>query len=114
MMDSDFGSWRAGAIRLAAFVVLTSPLAVAQPNKGSPSPQRALLDQYCVACHNQRLRTAGLTLDIADVDDVGGNAAVWEKVLRKVRTGAMPPASMPRPNKAATDAFASWLETALD
>jgi hypothetical protein len=60
------------------------------------------------------LRTAGLTLDTASVDNVVGSADVWEKVLRKVRTGAMPPPSMPRPDKTAADAFASWLETALD
>jgi hypothetical protein len=80
----------------------------------SASPQRALLDQYCVTCHNQRLRTASLTLDTVAVDDVGGAAQLWEKVLLKIRTGAMPPPSMPRPDKTALDAFASRLETALD
>src|SRR5207253_4114503 len=60
------------------------------------------------------LRTAGLALDALAVDAVSGSAPVWEKVLLKIRTGAMPPASMPRPDKTAMDAFASWLETALD
>jgi hypothetical protein len=78
------------------------------------SPQRAVLNQYCVTCHNERLRTAGLTLERMAVDDVGPGAKVWEKVLSKIRTGAMPPPSMPRPDKTASDGFTSWLETALD
>jgi cytochrome c5 len=78
------------------------------------SSQRALLDKYCITCHNERLRTAGLTLDKANIDDIGGGAEVWEKVLRKVRTGAMPPAGMPRPDQATFDAFSSWLEASLD
>jgi mono/diheme cytochrome c family protein len=78
------------------------------------SPQRMLLDQYCVTCHNQRLQTAGLRLDGTGVEDIGAGAEVWEKVLRKIRAGAMPPPSMPRPDKTAFDAFASWLEATLD
>ena len=74
---------------------MLSPV-LAQPNKGSTSPQRALLDQYCVTCHNQRLRTADLTLDTVSVDDIAGNAAIWETVLRKVQTAAMPRASILR------------------
>ncbi|HXP89041.1 MAG TPA: DUF1592 domain-containing protein [Bryobacteraceae bacterium] len=92
-------------------------LATAAAQTSSPataSPQRALLDQYCVTCHNQRLRTASLALDTVAVDDVGGAAQLWEKVLLKIRTGAMPPRSMPRPDKTALDAFATRLETALD
>jgi hypothetical protein len=98
------------AITLLAVVFLTLTTAAAQSNNA----QRALLDKYCVTCHNQRLRTANLALDAASVDDVGGNAQLWEKVLLKLRTGAMPPPSMPRPDKTAVDAFSSWLETALD
>ena len=84
------------------------------PVPSTASPQRAFLNQYCVTCHNERLRTAGLTLDRMAIDDVGAGAKVWEKVLSKIRTGAMPPPSMPRPDKTALDDFASWLETALD
>ncbi|PWU04514.1 MAG: hypothetical protein C5B51_16545, partial [Terriglobia bacterium] len=83
-------------------------------SQASATPWRALLDQYCVTCHNQRLRTAGLTLDTLAVDDTGRQAQTWEKVLLKVRTGAMPPPSMPRPDKTALDGFANWLEAALD
>jgi Protein of unknown function (DUF1592)/Protein of unknown function (DUF1588)/Protein of unknown function (DUF1585)/Protein of unknown function (DUF1587)/Protein of unknown function (DUF1595) len=73
-----------------------------------------LLNRYCVICHNEKLKTAGLMLDKMDVEHVSAGAEVWEKVVRKLRTGAMPPAGMPRPDKAAYDSFAAYLETALD
>ena len=80
----------------------------------SPSAQRQLLDQYCVTCHNERLKTAGLTLDRVDVQNVGEHAQIWEKVVQKLRTGAMPPAGRPRPDEAVYEQFAGWLETELD
>jgi len=75
---------------------------------------RAVFDQYCVTCHNQKLKTAGLTLDTLDVARVGEGAAIWEKVVRQLRSGAMPPVGRPRPDHATYDAVASWLETELD
>ncbi len=78
------------------------------------SDARAFLDRYCVACHNERLRTAGLLLDVADTQHVGAGAEIWEKVVRKLRSGAMPPAGRRRPEPAVLDAFATWLETGLD
>ena len=81
---------------------------------GSAVEGRALLDKYCVTCHNQKLRTAGLTLDTVDPANVGAGADVWEKVVRKVRMDAMPPPGRPRPDQAAADAFAAYLETSLD
>jgi mono/diheme cytochrome c family protein len=80
----------------------------------SASPYRAVLDRYCVTCHNQEMHIAGLMLDKMDVGNVSEGAAVWEKVLGKLRTGAMPPVSMPRPDQATYDSFAAYLETALD
>jgi len=76
--------------------------------------QRKLLDQYCVVCHNQRLKTANLTLDKMDIDRIGEGAEVWEKVVRKIHGGTMPPAGMPRPDKDTLQGLASWLETSLD
>ena len=76
--------------------------------------QRALLDRYCVACHNERLRTADLTLDTHDVTRVADAPDVWETVVRKLRAGAMPPAPRPRPDAATYDRFIGWLETELD
>ena len=90
----------------------TSP--AAPHAQAPPSTQRALLDRYCVTCHNARLRTAGLELDTADLADVGGGAEVWEKVVRKLRADAMPPPGRPRPAAETRAEFASWLETALD
>ena len=88
-----------------------SPRAAGEPGAG---PVRTVLDRYCVTCHNTRLRTAGLALDTMDPARVGDHAAAWEKVVRKLRTGAMPPAGRPRPDRAAYAAVASTLETALD
>ena len=80
----------------------------------SPRQPRATLDTFCVTCHNARLRTAALQLDTVDVDRPGENAAVWEKVLRKLRAREMPPPGLPRPDHATYDSLANYLETALD
>ena len=58
--------------------------------------ERALLDRYCVACHNEKLKTAGLALDKMDAGHAPAEAETWEKVIRKLRTGEMPPAGRPR------------------
>ena len=78
------------------------------------APHRAVLDRYCVSCHNERLRTAGLALDTANIEQVAEGAEVWEKVATKLRTGGMPPFGRPRPDPRTYDRFASWLETQLD
>ena len=89
----------------------------AQPSSRLPqstSEYRAVLDEYCVVCHNEKLRTAGLMLDRVDLRNVSESGEVWEKVARKLRTGEMPPAGRPRPDEPTYNAFASWLETSLD
>ena len=86
---------------------------VALPVFGA-SPNREALDQYCVTCHNQRLKTGGLALDTLDAANVPAGAEVWEKVVRKLRAGAMPPVGMPRPNQATYHSLIAWLETELD
>lgn len=73
-----------------------------------------MLDKYCVTCHNQRMKTGGLMLDTLNLDKVADNAETWEKVLRKLRGGMMPPQGMPRPDAATVDQFTGWLETSLD
>ena len=75
---------------------------------------RALLDKYCVTCHNDKLKTGGLTLEKIDVEHVGDGAEVWEKVVRKIHSGTMPPLGMPRPDAATLDGFAASLEKELD
>ena len=85
-----------------------------QPTALADSSARAVLNRYCVTCHNARLRTAGLMLDTMDVERVGDHAETWEKVVRKLRTRAMPPVGRPRPDRATYTAVASSLEMALD
>ena len=99
--------------------VAASPAQPAVQAHGAPSAPdaatwRAVLDRYCVTCHNQRLLTGNLALDGVDVAHVGADAAVWEKVLQKLRTQAMPPPRRPRPDAETYGAFAMWLESALD
>jgi mono/diheme cytochrome c family protein len=104
-------SWVAIALVCAGYLHAQEP---SDATGVPPSPHRALLNRYCVTCHNERLKTAGLLLDKTDVEKVSTDAEVWEKVVRKLRAGQMPPAGVPRPEKATYDAFAAYLETELD
>ena len=85
-----------------------------EPSPSEASQFRGVLNRYCITCHNERLRTAELLLDQMDVANPTANPQVWEKVIRKLRTAAMPPVGMPRPDPAIYDAFAAYLETVLD
>jgi mono/diheme cytochrome c family protein len=113
--------WREGGRRwaLVAALCVIVPVAPevqgrgASPQPANPPP-RAVLDKYCVTCHNTRLKTAGLALDALDLAQVGEHAEVLEKIVRKIRTGAMPPIGRPRPDKALAESVASWLEADLD
>lgn len=80
----------------------------------TPVLDRALLDKYCITCHSDKLKTGGLTLEHVDINDLHGNAEVLEKVVRKLRTGQMPPMGRPRPDDATIDGFAGSMEAALD
>ena len=80
----------------------------------APDSHRQLLDRYCVTCHNDRLETGGLSLQRSDLTNIAADSAVWEKVVAKLRAGAMPPQPRPRPEPAAYDGFRTWLETELD
>ena len=80
----------------------------------SASPYHAVLNQYCVTCHNEDLNTAGLALDQVNVDSAAENAPVWENVVRKLRAGTMPPPGSPRPDAATYDSLATYLEATLD
>ena len=82
--------------------------------QGSADSQRALIDQYCVVCHNQTLNTGGLALDSIDIGAVHENPDVWERVLRKFRANAMPPTGMPKPDDASMQVLVSYLEDSLD
>ena len=74
----------------------------------------AFLKQYCFTCHNERIKSGGLAIDALDAARVGAHAEQWEKVVRKIKTGMMPPGGAPRPARAVLDGFAASLETRLD
>ena len=108
----------AGAVYLACFAVPVS--GAAQPTRSSgaearPAPtERALIDRYCVTCHNDRLETGGLSLETVDIDDVASHVDVWERVVRKLRNGSMPPQPRPRPDRVVAERLTTYLEAALD
>lgn len=103
--------------------VLAVSGAAAQPGRfqtasttipAQPAAIRVFLDKYCVTCHNERLHTGGLVLENIDVENVGAGAAVWERVIRKLRARAMPPARAAQPDQAGVDGILASLERALD
>src|ERR1700674_3071431 len=107
------------------FLVLAGTLAALSPALGvqrTPAPSaaapaaanRALLDQYCVTCHNERAKTGGLALDKMDLDHIGDGAETWEKVVLKLRGGMMPPHGRPRPANDDVNKLVGFLETTLD
>jgi hypothetical protein len=113
MILAKFSRSKALLMASAALAGFTVQTAQAQ-DAAAASPHRAMLNKYCVTCHNERTRTADLLLDKADVDNLAANPELWEKVMKKVRTGAMPPAKMPRPEPAVADNFTNYLQTTLD
>ena len=120
-------STRYKAPSLVAFVVLIvavsttassrATVAAAQApaaQSSAPIAPRALLDTYCVTCHNQRTKTAGLMFDTMDLAKLPEHGDVWEKTVRKLRGGMMPPPGVRRPDQASVDSMVSWLERSLD
>ena len=99
-----------GAACLAG-IAAAAPLHAAA---GTEAPSRALLDRYCVTCHNERLQTAGVMFDRVDISRADLHRELFEKVARKLRGGLMPPPGRPRPEAAVIDAFVTALETELD
>jgi hypothetical protein len=107
-------------IGLAAAAVLVCLGFQARPSAQQPTPpseassHRQTVNRYCVTCHNQKLATAGLKLDEADITNPADGAEIWEKVVRKVRSGIMPPPNMPQPSADDRRALLTWLESSLD
>jgi Protein of unknown function (DUF1587) len=94
-----------------------TPAPASQGATGTPSAEasaQSLFDKYCIYCHNDKLKTAGVSLQAVHTTDIGAGAATWERVFRKVRSGEMPPLGMPRPDARASAEFVSWLESRLD
>jgi mono/diheme cytochrome c family protein len=117
-MTKGWPVWFAGC--LAVSFASAGSLGAGRLSPQSPSApepvaaHRATINQYCVACHNERVKTAGLALDSASLDRVGEHAETWEKVVRKLRGRMMPPPGRPRPDEAAYNAVVSSLENSLD
>ena len=111
-------AWCAGGLAIVSLSVgsLGAATAAQQGVRSGPADasERAVLDRYCVTCHNDRLATGGLSLETLDVANVDEHAAVWEKVVKKLRAGAMPPQPRLRPDRATYDRLVAYLETALD
>src|SRR5688500_1922791 len=111
-----------GAIAIVAFCTLTLAIAAGHAQQ-KPAPAAAaltqpqvqgVLNQYCVTCHNAQVKAGSLELQDKDLSQLGTHPAVWESVVRKLRTGMMPPPSARRPERATLDGVAAWLEAGLD
>jgi hypothetical protein len=103
---------------LALLVVTVVSGQSSQPARPAPpanaATQRAVLDKYCVTCHNARLKTGGLALDQLDLSRLSEHAEVAEKVALKLRAGMMPPLGSPRPDRPTIDGLITWMEDELD
>ncbi|MCU1335623.1 MAG: hypothetical protein JWO19_1204 [Bryobacterales bacterium] len=110
-----------GFIYASALLVLIATLAILQnravgqtPSAGGTEQHRAMLNTYCVGCHNTRAKTGGLALDGLDLQAAADDAQTWEKALRKLRGHLMPPPGSPQPPQKDVDAFVAWMENDLD
>jgi mono/diheme cytochrome c family protein len=112
-------------ILASALVLLMASLAVFEnravgqtpagtSGKAAADPHRAMLNTYCVGCHNTRLRTGGIALDSLDLQAAADDAQIWEKALRKLRGRLMPPPGAPQPPQKDIDSFVAWMENDLD
>jgi mono/diheme cytochrome c family protein len=115
------GALKTALAGLIATFLLSVQVAVCAQQRNAaragPAPtssQRQFLDRHCATCHNERLKTAGLSLVQADLSRPGAQPELWEKVVRKLHTGVMPPPNMPQPSEPDRRAMLTWLETSLD
>ena len=108
-------SRRVAAITGLAFAMVCAPwLGAQQSVPAAPADARATVDKYCVTCHSDRAKAGGLTLANMDYSDVAAHAGVWEKAVKKMRVGMMPPQGAAQPDAATRTALVSWLTTSLD
>src|SRR5262245_11517565 len=101
----------------AVLVLIASPAlaqtrAAAEPNQHQA--HQAMLNTYCISCHNSRAKIGGLALDGLDLQAAADNAEIWEKALRKLRGHLMPPPGSPQPAQKDLDSFIGWMENKLD
>ncbi len=122
-------SWRRSVLIVAALLVLPAPQYVESgfsrvhrarfgaSRTFAQTPDnlaRTAVNDYCVRCHNERTRSGGLAIDLAEIDRPGTNPQTWEKVVRKLRTRTMPPAGVPHPPEATYSSVVAQLELRLD
>src|SRR5438046_2931996 len=110
LVGAGFALWAAVAI-VGAQQPSSAPNAslAASARPAEVTSYRALLDKYCVTCHNDRAKTADLSFQTLDLDHPGSDAAIWERVIRKLNVRAMPPQGMPHPTDGEIDGLLSWL-----
>src|SRR5262245_10760346 len=109
------GSYLLAWLTASAVLLAGAPSQVPAPAASSSANQAAdFVQRYCVSGHNARLRTAGLALDGLNASEPAARPDVWEKVIRKLRSRTMPPVGSQRPDDAAYETIAAWLETSLD
>ena len=104
----------AGMLAIFGASARTAAAQAGAPTSSGDPTSRSFIARHCTACHNTRMKTAGLALDALNLGAVGEHAAVWEKVVAKLRAGAMPPVGRPQPDEPARTAFVTWLESELD
>ena len=113
-MDALLTNVKLGSVCVLATLTTVAALQSSTQGQSPAAAQKALVDRYCVTCHNDRAKTGGLSLQTLALDSVPGRAETWEKVARKLRGGMMPPPGMPRPDQANLDALVAHLENSID
>ena len=97
-------------VLVSSLLILFPVVALAQTDPASVEAQRTLVNGFCEGCHDDSLKSGGFSWTEVDLDRPEANAEQVERIIRKVRSGMMPPAGAPRPAAASLKAFASGLE----
>jgi mono/diheme cytochrome c family protein len=103
----------AASLTLLQTTLLQTKALAQAPQGGAADPHRAMLNTYCVGCHNTRAKTGGLALDSLNLQAAADDAQIWEKALRKLRGHLMPPPGSPQPPQKDVDSFVAWMENRL-
>ena len=101
-------------LRVPVLAVAAAFCSLAATSPFAPADAQKMVRRYCIGCHNEQQKTGGVSLAGIEPAAVAQGAATWEKVLRKTRSGEMPPVNLPRPQPEDRQAFTNWLERELD
>src|SRR6185503_12434075 len=108
-------TWLAGVLLMVSLAIVhTAPQDTAARSAADAERHLATITQYCVACHNDRTKAAGVSFQGVTAASIGEHAETWEKALRKLRGRQMPPPGSRQPDQKEIDAFVAWMETTLD